>query len=75
MANFLDHWFLALCYLPLWLVVIWAGYCVSVNLCNLLMRIWTRMWPSLVVLCRGWPPAHLDQFGDWKPEPKKEEKK
>jgi hypothetical protein len=32
-------------------------------------RIVVRM---VMVILRGWPPAHLDADGDWKPNPKKE---
>lgn len=26
-----------------------------------------RMLRLVMVACRGWPPAHLDADGDWKP--------
>jgi hypothetical protein len=28
---------------------------------------------GVLVSVRGWPPAHLDADGDWKPEPKKDD--
>lgn len=40
----------------------------------LLSTIFVRGYRTIKVLARGWPPAHLDADGDWKPEPEKEEK-
>ncbi|RVT96210.1 hypothetical protein EOD42_13925 [Rhodovarius crocodyli] len=30
----------------------------------------TRGYRALTILVRGWPPAHLDADGQWKPEPR-----
>lgn len=30
----------------------------------------SRFYRMIMVLCRGWPPDHLDADGDWKPVPK-----
>jgi hypothetical protein len=37
---------------------------------NMVVRIWIRYMRYLSVKSKGWPPAHLDADGDWKPEPK-----
>lgn len=34
---------------------------------NLILRVWVKLLRSLNVLFRGWPPAHLDADGDFKP--------
>lgn len=36
-------------------------------------RFIVRISRVAMVGSRGWPPAHLDADGDWKPEPKEEE--
>ncbi len=36
----------------------------------LLRFIVIRGYRTINVVCRGWPPAHLDADGDWKPDPK-----
>jgi hypothetical protein len=33
-------------------------------------RLTNRVFRMVMVTLRGWPPAHLDADGDWKPEPK-----
>ncbi|TXK52379.1 hypothetical protein FVR03_01295 [Pontibacter qinzhouensis] len=33
---------------------------------NALLRMWTRLMRCIMVLRKGWPPAHLDADGDWK---------
>lgn len=33
------------------------------------VRIGSRGFRSINILARGWPPAHLDADGDWKPDP------
>lgn len=33
-----------------------------------LVRLGVRVLRSINVAVRGWPPAHLDADGDWKPE-------
>lgn len=34
-----------------------------------LRTIWIRTMRMIQVRKHGWPPAHLDADGDWKPEP------
>lgn len=35
---------------------------------EMLLKLGSRAMRSLNVAVRGWPPAHLDADGDWKPE-------
>lgn len=37
---------------------------------NLVFRCWSRWLRSRNIAARGWPPAHLDADGDFKPEDK-----
>lgn len=56
-----EHWFLA--WSALWLA--WIPYfalAITAKLVN-------RVFRMVMVSARGWPPAHLDADGDWKPEP------
>lgn len=64
MSNFWmfwsEHWFLAWCALWLcWPVVALPSFVIN------------RVLRTIKVVCRGWPPAHLDADGDWRPEEKK----
>lgn len=36
-------------------------------------KIISRTLRMIMISFSGWPPAHLDADGDWKPEPEKEE--
>lgn len=51
-----EHWFLT--FLLTWIVISAASNLIS------------RLFRIIVVTFRGWPPAHLDADGDWKPETK-----
>ena len=55
------HWWLAF-----WLAF-WALYGVY-GLLSILAFTYRRTLRLLIVLFRGWPPAHLDADGDWKPK-------
>lgn len=35
-------------------------------------RLPVRILRSVNICVHGWPPAHLDADGDWKPKPEKE---
>ena len=35
---------------------------------ELLLKLLGRFLRATMVVFRGWPPAHLDADGDWKPE-------
>jgi hypothetical protein len=37
---------------------------------NMVVKMWVRFTRMLMVRKHGWPPAHLDADGDWKPNPK-----
>lgn len=37
-------------------------------ICQMLLNFGSRVMRTLNVVVRGWPPAHLDADGDWKPE-------
>lgn len=36
------------------------------------LRLLNRVFRTLNVICRGWPPAHLDADGDWNPNEESE---
>lgn len=61
-----QHYFLIWC--ALWLL--WP----VVTLPHMAVALITRTYRMIMVALRGWPPAHLDADGDWKPAPKMEEK-
>ncbi len=51
------------------------GFLAFILICALYYLIKTiviRGTRMINIALRGWPPAHLDADGDWKPEPKKE---
>lgn len=62
-----EHWFLAWC--MLWLL--WP----VVTLPSLAFRLINRTYRVINIAIRGWPPAHLDADGDWRPPPKVVEEK
>jgi hypothetical protein len=48
----------------------WLGAVILLTiLLNAPVRIIIRLIRRSMVLKQGWPPAHLDADGDWKPEP------
>lgn len=69
-----EHWFLAWC--ALWLVwgVIWLVVVVLSLSQRLVLIAISRLYRTIMVAARGWPPAHLDADGDWRPAPKVVEK-
>lgn len=42
------------------------------SVCELLFRSWNRLMRHLNIRKAGWPPAHLDADGDFKPAPKEQ---
>jgi len=49
------------------LFMLWAiCSCIS----NIIFRPWNRLMRHLNIRKAGWPPAHCDADGDFKPEPK-----
>lgn len=64
-----DHWFIAWC--ALWGIwpVCWA-FVVTVSI--LFFKLPNRLFRSIMVVCRGWPPTHLDADGNWRPQVAKE---
>lgn len=61
-----EQRFLTWC--ALWLIwgVFWfAGVAIEVT-----ARLVSRTFRATMVAARGWPPAHLDADGDWRPAPK-----
>lgn len=57
-----EHWWLAF-----WLGMFALGFAYGIVIGAMFtMR---RLLRALVVLTRGWPPAHLDAYGDWAKEP------
>ena len=59
-----SHTFLAWC--ALWLV--WG----VIPILTMVLSLFIRTYRVIMVSLRGWPPAHLDADGDWKPTPKKD---
>ena len=66
-----EHWFLA--WSALWLL--WGIIWLPVALVSVAAKLINRVFRTINVACRGWPPAHLDSDGDWKPTPKQEDSK
>ena len=64
-----EHWFLA--WSALWLV--WGAILLPVAVASLVAKLANRILRTIKVAARGWPPAHLDADGGWRPLP--EEKK
>lgn len=59
-----QHWFLTF-------VLIYCGYLLLIAALKfVLWYLPNRLLRTINVCVRGWPPAHLDADGDWKPEPK-----
>lgn len=48
-------------------------FCLAYIVGEVIVRSIVRVTRSINVAIRGWPPAHLDADGDWKPEPEKGE--
>jgi len=60
---FSEHYFLAWC-------ALWLGWPAFSILNAVVFKLPNRLLRSIKVVLRGWPPAHLDADGDFKPEPK-----
>lgn len=56
-----QHHILTWC--ALWLL--WPAVLTPIWTARLAFRLVTRTYRLLMVLARGWPPAHLDADGDW----------
>lgn len=59
-----EHWFLAWCALWLGWGVIWLAVEIALipfRIVNLVLRAWN-------LHKHGWPPAHLDADGSWRPK-------
>lgn len=63
---FHEHWFLAWCALWLGCGAAW----VVVSVVGVFSMLANRLLRTVKVVLRGWPPAHLDADGDWRPAPK-----
>lgn len=46
--------------------------CIVGGVIRAAFRLITRLYRMIMVASRGWPPAHLDADGDWKPTPEKD---
>lgn len=64
-----EHWFLAWC--ALWLG--WGIFWIAAIVISTASKLTNRILRSINIAIRGWPPAHLDADGDWKPEPEQQE--
>lgn len=62
-----EHLFLTWC-------ALWLAWLPLLAL-NKMLPIITRIYRVIMVSLRGWPPAHLDADGDWRPAPKKVDEK
>lgn len=58
-----EHFFLTWC--ALWLA--WAPFLLVVIVLNFTCGIIIRTYRVIVITLRGWPPAHVDADGDWRP--------
>lgn len=46
---------------------VWVGCVILlVIVLQFFTNVWCRFVRTIKVLCRGWPPSHLDADGDWK---------
>lgn len=64
--NFLgEHWFLT--WSALWLA--WGAIWLPIAAASIAAKLVTRILRTVKVTVRGWPPAHLDADGDWRPLP------
>lgn len=61
-----EHWWMAF-WLAFWALVL--GYSLLRIVLVLPVRLAVRVLRAIKVLLRGWPPAHLDADGDWRPVP------
>lgn len=61
-----EHWLLT------WFLAwgLWGAVWIVVAALSLTFGLVNRLARLLTVLVRGWPPAHLDADGDWRPAPK-----
>lgn len=67
---FNEHWFIAWC--ALWLV--WPAFWLAGSILNIFLFIMpSRLLRSIKVVCRGWPPEHLDADGDFRTIPETEQ--
>jgi hypothetical protein len=59
--EFMDkHWFIGF--------LLTAG--IVGGAFNLIFLMWNRFWRHMNIRKHGYPPAHCDADGDFKPEPK-----
>ncbi len=40
---------------------------LTLSVVNLLWFMWSRATRTIMVCLRGWPPEHLDAYGDFRP--------
>lgn len=48
----------------------WLTFFLALLVIGYLFKFWNRLMRHLSVRCRGWPPAHLDADGEFRPAPK-----
>jgi len=58
---------------------IFCGVIIILNgaayfLCNTILKLYRIHARKINISKHGWPPSHLNADGDWKPEPKKDNK-
>jgi hypothetical protein len=63
LEYFHEHWFLA------FIALLFAYHLISA----VLFRLPNRIVRHLNIRKAGWPPAHVDADGDFKPDPEKED--
>lgn len=61
-----EHSFLAWC--ALWLG--WGVFWLAAIALEFMWELCNRLLRTVSVCARGWPPAHLDADGDWRPASK-----
>lgn len=57
-----EHWFLA--WSAIW-GVSWGGTLIVLYLIGLVRFAVNRLYRTIVISLRGWPPHHLNADGDW----------
>ena len=52
---------------------VWIGFVILIGVpIDAIVKIISRLIRRSIIVTQGWPPAHLDADGDWRPDPKKE---
>jgi len=65
-----DHPAMAFLLICVGFMLSWLAAALLEDFLNIFRSLVVRLYRVIMVALRGWPPAHLDADGDWKPEQK-----